>query len=594
MKEKVKLAIMKKEYSVTDYYKETGICQRIARSAIFDNTSLVIITINAIWISVDTDYNTKPTLINAHPVFVFAENFFCGYFVFEVLARFGAFNVKRMCLTDPWFVFDSTMALMMVLETWVMTVMLVLTQAGDGEVNMGDASILKLIRLLRMTRMARMARLLRAMPELMILIKGIMVATRSVFFTLCLLVLIIYVFAVCLTQITDGFEPLHTTYFSTVLDSMNTLLLRGTLPDLADIVNAMGKVNYGFAFVMLFFILMSSLTVMNMLVGVLVEVVSVVSAVEKDQMTMTYVKSMLMSMLEDYDADEDHNMSISKSEFEQLLLKPRAARIIQDVGVDVVGLVDFMDFIFKDGQELSFPEFMDVVLQLRGTNNATVRDVVDLRKFVLGEINHAVNTLTAAVKDLIAPEIGGSGTVNSRESLQVNPSDTMAVRNFSFERSTGEEAVGNFQCPPIPPVAGNSDTTPSATPITTPYTSGQHFHTPMQNSGQDFHMTANSFPGRRMTNKVTMTPTETLTTSSLPRHDAQPGGVSGSPKNRGRSIAAPGRALQGRSTSPVREESLPLPQFPDHLWVEEIRDASSEREDGNRRPRESMGSTESV
>merc|ERR1719199_1054219 len=131
-------------------------------------------------------------------------------------------------------------------------------------------------------------------------------------------------------------------------------------------------------------------------------------------------------MLEDqFETDADQNLTIARPEFEQLLLKPRAARIIQDVGVDVVGLVDFMDFIFKDGQELSFPEFMDVVLQLRGTNNATVRDVVDLRKFVLGEINHAVNTLTAAVKDLIAPEIGAYVAVNTRESLQVNPSDTM-------------------------------------------------------------------------------------------------------------------------------------------------------------------------
>ena len=41
--------------------------------------------------------------------------------------------------------------------------------------------------------------------------------------------------------------------------------------------------------------------------------------------------------------------------------------------MDVVGLVDFLDFIFLDGQELSFPEFMDVVLQLRGCNRATVR-----------------------------------------------------------------------------------------------------------------------------------------------------------------------------------------------------------------------------
>ena len=44
--------------------------------------------------------------------------------------------------------------------------------------------------------------------------------------------------------------------------------------------------------------------------------------------------------------------------------------------MDVVGLVDFADDIFKDEIELSFHDFMDLVLQLRSSNNATVRDVI--------------------------------------------------------------------------------------------------------------------------------------------------------------------------------------------------------------------------
>jgi hypothetical protein len=162
-----------------------------------------------------------------------------------------------------------------------------------------------------------------------------------------------------------------------------------------------GKANYAFALAMLLFILMSSLTVMNMLIGVLVEVVSVVAAVEKEQMTMRYVKTMLLKMLSQNGMDrgkngmdEDSDITISRHQFEQLLMKPQAARIIQDVGVDVVGLVDFMDFIFKDGEKLSFPEFMDVVLQLRGSNNATVRDVVDLRKYVQNQLHEVVGCLS--------------------------------------------------------------------------------------------------------------------------------------------------------------------------------------------------------
>merc|ERR1712032_1064569 len=124
-----------------------------------------------------------------------------------------------------------------------------------------------------------------------------------------------------------------------------------------------------FAFLLLFFVLLASLTVMNMLVGVLVEVVSIVSAVEKEQMAVSYVKSRLLSLLED-NVGEDDGMTISRGAFEQLILIPEAANIIQDVGVDVVGLLDFADVIFQDDKPLSFAEFMGVVLQFRGSNNA--------------------------------------------------------------------------------------------------------------------------------------------------------------------------------------------------------------------------------
>lgn len=397
MKEKVKEAVMRPEYNVMNFYKTEGIAQWLARHHWFENVTLSVIAFNALWIAVDTDRNKAPTLVVAHPVFIVAENFFCIYFTTEVVIRFFAFKNKHNCLRDAWFVFDSALVIMMVLETWVMSAVLILTDKGGGA-DLGNASILRLVRLLRLTRMARMARLLRAMPELMILIKGISVATRSVFFTLCLLTIIIYIFSVAFAQLSED-TFLEDEYFPDVLTSMSSLLLRGVLPDLYEFVSVCGQEHIAFAILVLFFVLLSSLTVMNMLVGVLVEVVSVVSSVEKEQMTVQFVKTMLLAMLQHSGIDADRNKHISRPEFESLLLKPEAARIIQEVGVDVVGLVDFADFIFKDGIELTFAEFMEVVLQLRGSNTATVRDIVDLRKFVLTQLSEAVGNITSLVAD---------------------------------------------------------------------------------------------------------------------------------------------------------------------------------------------------
>merc|ERR1739845_97887 len=83
--------------------------------------------------------------------------------------------------------------------------------------------------------------------------------------------------------------------------------------------------------------------------------------------------------------DVDRNAMLCKQEFERLCCNPEAIRVLVEVGVDVLSLVDFMDFIFEElsvDQEISFTDLFKVVLQLRGTNTATVKDMVDMRRFV--------------------------------------------------------------------------------------------------------------------------------------------------------------------------------------------------------------------
>jgi voltage-gated sodium channel len=381
MKERVRQAIGKPEYNVFDYYKESGPCSVLAKNRIFEVVTLSIIAFNACWIAWDSDKNDATVLLQAEPQFIIAENFFCAFFLFEILIRFGAFEDKRCCMKDAWFVFDSFLVAFMVLETWMMGAVWILTASdnSDDTNNMGDASILRLLRLLRLTRMARMARLLRVMPELMILIKGMVVAMRSVFFTLCLLGIIIYLFAIAFRQLTNGTE-IGDRYFRTIPDSMASLLLRGTLPDVADIVFEVSEEQPLFGVLLCTFILLASLTVMNMLVGVLCEVVSVVSSVEKEQLVVNFVQGQLRTLLIHCVGDSDKPMS--KNNFTDLLGRPQAARALHEVGVDVLGLMEIADFLFKDDKKLSFPDFMEMVLELRGSNTATVKHIVDLQRFV--------------------------------------------------------------------------------------------------------------------------------------------------------------------------------------------------------------------
>mmetsp|Transcript_134737 Transcript_134737/g.245849 ORF Transcript_134737/g.245849 Transcript_134737/m.245849 type:complete len:364 (-) Transcript_134737:182-1273(-) len=332
----------------------------------------------------------------------------------------------------------------------------------------GDTTILKLFRMTRLTRMARMAKLLRAMPELTILIKGMWVAARSVFFTLVLLTILIYIFAVAFKQLTDG-NVIGQRYFKTVPYAMRTLLLEGTLPDLAEFVRAISDEHFMLGIISLLFILLGTLTVMNMLVGVLVEVVSVVSAVEKEELKVNFVKTKLLHMLNISGLDADEDTMISKDEFESLLVNPEAAKTIRDVGVDPVGLVDFVDVIFGDSkrQGLSFPHFIEVVLQFRGSNNATVRDVVDLRKVTLKNQTTMQQQLMVQGqqlnKILSLCRLNAATTQTSKEALK-NCEGNLRMTAVAFADDDIRQQSEDNHHAPNPPTSGGYPSPPPYTP----------------------------------------------------------------------------------------------------------------------------------
>ncbi|CAE8644287.1 unnamed protein product, partial [Polarella glacialis] len=69
MKESVRSHMHVEAYDVKAFYYETGFWQRIARHYIFENVTLVVIMVNAIWIWIDTDYNDSPSLLQSAPIF---------------------------------------------------------------------------------------------------------------------------------------------------------------------------------------------------------------------------------------------------------------------------------------------------------------------------------------------------------------------------------------------------------------------------------------------------------------------------------------------------------------------------------------------
>merc|ERR1719188_2419351 len=110
-----------------------------------------MIVLNAVWLAVETDYNDEALLANADPPFVIVENFFCAFFVGELLVRFMAFKVKTDAMKDNWFMFDAIIVFFMAFETWLLSLLVWMT-AGSLTTSSSSTSVLRVVRLFRMTR----------------------------------------------------------------------------------------------------------------------------------------------------------------------------------------------------------------------------------------------------------------------------------------------------------------------------------------------------------------------------------------------------------------------------------------------------------
>jgi len=388
LKRKAMEASMRPPYSVSDYYWETGFCQRIAKSPIFENSTLFIVFLNAIWLAIDTDNNDAAVITEADTPFVIVENLFCTYFFSELMIRFAAFQRKLNCLKDHWFVFDLVLVMLMVGETWVIVIVFEATGASLGG---GSLDALKTIRLVKLLRLSRLAKLLQAIPELVIIMKGIKFASRSVSVFFGLWLVIIYVFAILFRQLTDE-TPVGATYFSSVPAAMNSLMLQGIFPESAAMVNESAEIWYLWPLIV-FFLSLVSVTIMYMLVGVLVEVVGVISSVEKESLCVSWVANELRSAFEKGGYTLDG--AITKQEFERMMVDPKIGKIVDTVGVDVLILCDMLDILYEDLEKkgeagLSFNSLVDTILSMRGSNPATVKDCKEQLRIIKLILNDAM------------------------------------------------------------------------------------------------------------------------------------------------------------------------------------------------------------
>mmetsp|Transcript_90302 Transcript_90302/g.165570 ORF Transcript_90302/g.165570 Transcript_90302/m.165570 type:complete len:165 (+) Transcript_90302:3-497(+) len=100
--------------------------------------------------------------------------------------------------------------------------------------------------------------------------------------------------------------------------------------------------------------------------------------------------------------DVDLSTRLSKLQFQKLLAEPSISGIVQAAGVDVISLLDMSDVIFEDLEVdemsgLSFENLVEIVLNMRGTNTATVKDIKAQLKIIKTVLKEAMSSMLEEV-----------------------------------------------------------------------------------------------------------------------------------------------------------------------------------------------------
>jgi len=435
----------------------------LAANKKFEATTFLFIGVNSLYIGMDADYSArtgKPADLwdpNTPVGFVIMENIFCLYFTLELIVRFVGYKIKKNVFTDAWFVFDSILVTFMVLETWLFPIF------GIG----GQLAQFSVLRLLRLLRISRMARLMKKVPELMIIIKGMAASFRSVGCTAILQVLILYVWSILFVSEYHEKGPDDpdeiAAFFGSMGKSFFSLFIMGTvLDDVTQCTNAIRETGNMFMLsLFIVFILISSFTILNMLIGILCEVVSNTAESEKTKSAEESVKEEITNIFDAMDVDRNGN--ITQLEFLQMRDTPKVRAALEEMDIYESHFNRYCELLFQSQEmeeagkvpEINFETLITMIMRLSPGNHigaldfSLLRATVDKNQEAIRERIMKIHVLVQKYKgDSVSSLLEGDATLSQLALM----SEEQSLEGYGNMASTVDmRKIAQGEPPPLPP-----------------------------------------------------------------------------------------------------------------------------------------------
>jgi len=194
-----------------------------------------------------------------------------------------------------------------------------------------------------------------------------------------------YVFAIALTQLARGTDLSGDgEMLSCVAMAMYSLTIHATfLDDLADFASALKRQDSPIMLIFAtIFIVLASMTVLNMLIGILCNVISKVAEDERKDILEDRVHEKFKHVVASLDKNGDGQ--VSYKEFEQIIEHRQAWQALESLKVDPETVVDFASDWFLDEnnqpKSLDLTEFVEMVMDLRGGQKVALKELMRMKK----------------------------------------------------------------------------------------------------------------------------------------------------------------------------------------------------------------------
>ncbi|CAE7517566.1 Cacna1i [Symbiodinium natans] len=359
----------------------------------FDVFFTCVVIVNSIFIGVELQVSLSSPDGTPVPIAVI-QYIFTFLFLMELILRWAAAGFKRFLCGEDWLWgwLDLIIVLTSLWEVGFEVAFWIQGTSGDGG-GLSSLTSLKVLRIVRITRIVKAARLIRIFRFVMafrLLIASIIATLKSLLWALMLLALIIYVFAILLTQAVHTYisdpdcdlEPAELQashqYFGSLGQTMLSLFMSiaGGV-SWEQVVWPLRAMSEAWIWVFLFYISFTYFAVLNVVTAVFCQ--SAIDGAQNDHASKVHAilankeahLGKINTLFAKFGADDG---VITFKMFQDKINSVEVREYFQTLGLDVWDAWSFFKLLDKDaGGAVEIEEFLMGCLRLRG--QATAMDV---------------------------------------------------------------------------------------------------------------------------------------------------------------------------------------------------------------------------